>query len=224
MTRPTWHLASTPRPASLRVDPATSTLRPDGSTLRNERDVTVSLAANVHAEIARHCMESPDIETGGGLLSEGLALSTRIAIASAGAPGRSFRRGRSEITFDPRELDDDRLVGVWHSHPRGDDRLSLEDLKSCRRMRRGGRRPINRFVALIATPDPRHGWKKPGLAGWVVGGDYHRRAPPDRRARARDGNGDRRGCHVRRRDDVDGPRRRRAGHHRGGPRPHHRMP
>ena len=192
LTRPAWHLVSTPRPsasASLRVDPATPSLSPHGiSMLRDERGVTIEIPASVRTEIARLCAEHPDLETGGALLSEGLSLGTRIAIARAGAPGRSFKRLRSSITFDPRELDDDRLVGLWHSHPRGGDRLSPSDIDSFRRMRHGGRRPI---PALSASPSRRGAARghprRPLLLARDLRGPAH---PRDARAAGESGSGE----------------------------------
>jgi hypothetical protein len=148
--------------------------------------VVVQLSASAQRDIFRLSAESCFLETGGGLCAASTAMpGDALAIVRAGGPGRTFKRRRNSIDFDPFELDEVGFSGFWHSHPRGGGRLSTPDLECFQRMRHAGIRPISRLVALIATPDPSdpnggaRAWKAPKtpqLAAWIVGDGYFQRA------------------------------------------------
>jgi len=160
---------------------------------RSGRDYTVALPASVRDEIYRLSRETPFLETGGGLHTSSEPWAATITLDRAGGPGRHFKRRRSSIEFDPPELDTGGLVGMWHSHPRGRLELSPPDLDCFVRIRSKMSRPIHRFVAILAGPDPTEtdpvrGWRKPSLRAWVVGDSWYQQADlsftPDTPSRA----------------------------------------
>lgn len=156
-------------------------------TTRTGPTPVVLLADGVRQSILTHAGARGYLESGGGLYQTDATahLDGPLTVMRAAGPGRSFKCRRHEIVFDPVEVDEayPGLIGFWHSHPFTRTRaLSTGDLDCFLRMRKGTRRPVHRFVAVLASPDPRErdpirGWSKaPQLAAWIIGKDYIQRA------------------------------------------------
>jgi integrative and conjugative element protein (TIGR02256 family) len=167
-----WEIPSVPQP------PVCREIR-----LRNEPgEVEVRISESVRSdlrEVLRQTTAVDGLEAGGVLLGPRRVSDKKpVEVVMAGGPGEDARReansfGRDHIhdlsvVANAGRSSDGQLVelGVWHSHPTGDDVPSGADLEHFGSMRNllGG----SLFVAVIATPHRDYGWGVPAFAVWVI--------------------------------------------------------
>lgn len=144
------------------------------------RDTTVTLlevAPSAYASITSLAAAAADgRETGGVLLGHDPGEGT-VQVRRAGDPGPAAVRRPDRFV---RDLDHARRlaqlayaadggiwVGEWHTHPATQMAPSPTDLTAYREVLAAGA-GLPRFVAVIVTASPDHGWRKPILAPWLI--------------------------------------------------------
>lgn len=132
-----------------------------------------SIAEVIRVESGR---SADGLETGGILL--GHDNGATIHITTAGPPGPSAQRHQDHFLRDlalaqrlgdeAYETDGSVWVGEWHTHPKGPPMPSSRDITTYVSHLANPDLNFRRFVSLIVTPCPKHGWDHVDVAAWIM--------------------------------------------------------